>query len=137
MKLMLDTIVVSKIIRRRMPLVRDRYFLAVDEGCYITISSVVLHELRYGVLKSENPAKNIEKLGDFVDGLDGVDPFTAEDGELAGTIRAELAQRGEMIGPHDLLIAAHALRIGATIVTGNVREFQRVPGLAWADWTAA
>lgn len=56
---------------------------------------------------------------------------------MAGKLRQYLAKRGQMIGPYDLLIAAQALRLDRTLVTGNVREFSRVPGLRWVDWTAA
>jgi tRNA(fMet)-specific endonuclease VapC len=50
-------------------------------------------------------------------------------------IRAVLESAGQTIGPHDLLIGAQALASGATLVTANVSEFARVPGLAWEDWT--
>jgi tRNA(fMet)-specific endonuclease VapC len=54
---------------------------------------------------------------------------------IAGDLRAELERAGTPIGPYDLLIAAQALRSGSTLVTANVREFRRVPGLAVEDWT--
>ncbi len=54
----------------------------------------------------------------------------------AGDLRAALEAAGTPIGPYDLLIAAQALRIGATLVTANVSEFARVSGLVWQDWAA-
>ncbi len=54
----------------------------------------------------------------------------------AGNLRAALETAGRPIGPYDLLIAAQALRNGATLLTANVSEFARVPGLVWQDWTA-
>jgi tRNA(fMet)-specific endonuclease VapC len=61
--------------------------------------------------------------------------FEEEDAVIAGDLRAELERAGTPIGPYDLLIAAQALRSGSTLVTANVREFRRVPGLAVEDWT--
>jgi len=54
----------------------------------------------------------------------------------AGDLRATLEATGIPIGPYDLLIAAQALRAGATLVTANVSEFAPVPSLLWQDWTA-
>ncbi len=62
--------------------------------------------------------------------------FSEEDAMTAGDLRASLDAAGTPIGPYDLLIAAQALRISATLVTANVSEFTRVPGLQWQDWTA-
>ena len=68
-------------------------------------------------------------------GID-VAPFAQEDAAIAGDLRATLEAAGTPIGPYDLLIAAQALRTGTTLVTANVSEFARVPGLVWQDWTA-
>ena len=64
-------------------------------------------------------------------------PFEVEDAEEAGDIRAALERVGRPIGPYDILIAAQVRRRGATLVTANQREFERVPGLAVEDWGAA
>jgi tRNA(fMet)-specific endonuclease VapC len=61
--------------------------------------------------------------------------ITAEDGEVAGRIRAELAHAGTPIGPYDVLIAGHVRARGATLVSNNTREFGRVEDLAVVDWT--
>ena len=63
-------------------------------------------------------------------------PFDLEDASEAGEIRAFLEMRGEPIGHYDILIAAQARRRGATLVTANTREFERVPGLLVVDWAA-
>ena len=65
-----------------------------------------------------------------------VSAFDEEDAKTAGELRATLEGAGTPIGPYDLLIAAQALRTGATLVTANVAEFTRVPDLQWQDWTA-
>ncbi len=63
-------------------------------------------------------------------------PFEAEDAEIAGDLRAALERAGTPIGHYDVLVAAHAIRLGATLVTANGRELTRVPGLTWEDWAA-
>ena len=65
-----------------------------------------------------------------------IEPFDALAAEVYGTIRATLEAAGTPIGPLDTLIAAHALSIDATVVTANVREFKRVPGLRVENWLA-
>jgi len=72
----------------------------------------------------------------FLSGTIGVVSFDEEDAIHAGDLRAALEAAGTPIGPYDLLIAAQALRIGATLVTANVSEFARVKGLLWQDWAA-
>ena len=135
MMLLLDTNIVSKIIRGRERQVRQRYREAIDAGVSRSISAIVLHELHYGALRASAPIQNLERIAVFVAALDSVEAFTAKDAEVAGEIRAVLAREGQMIGPFDLLIAAQALRLDATLVTGSVGEFSRIAGLKWIDWT--
>ena len=78
----------------------------------------------------------MERLRVFLSGGIAVSAFAEEDAMTAGELRATLEAAGTPIGPYDLLIAAHALRSGATLVTANVSEFARVPSLQWQDWTA-
>jgi tRNA(fMet)-specific endonuclease VapC len=101
------------------------------------VSSVVIYELWYGVARSERRRENAERLRVFLSGRIDVAAFDAEDAETAGDLRATLEAAGTPIGPYDMLIAAQALRSGATLVTANVKEFARVRGLAWQDWSAA
>jgi tRNA(fMet)-specific endonuclease VapC len=61
--------------------------------------------------------------------------FDSDDAAEAGQVRAELARAGTPIGPYDVLIAAQARRLGCTLATANVREFRRVVGLQFEDWT--
>jgi len=65
-----------------------------------------------------------------------VEPFTRDDSTHYAAIRHDLESRGEGIGPMDTLIAAQALRLGATVVTRNVREFGRIQGLKVIDWAS-
>ena len=92
--------------------------------------------MRYGFAKSERRDHNDRLLEKFL-GL-GIDilPFETEDARHAGDIRAYLEKRGAPIGPYDVLIAAQARRRGLTLITANVGEFERVPGLIVVHWAA-
>jgi len=88
------------------------------------------------VARSGRRRENAERLHVFLSGNISVVPFHEEDAVAAGDLRAALGAAGTPIGPYDLLIAAQALRTRATLVTANVSEFARVPGLLWQDWTS-
>ncbi len=103
----------------------------------IFISSVALFELWYGVARSARRAENTERLRVFLSGAVGHIPFNEDDAAIAGDIRFGLESIGIPIGPYDLLLAAQALRMGATLVTANVGEFSRAQGLVWENWKAA
>lgn len=116
--------------------VRKRLRNAMKSGD-IFISSIALFELWYGVARSARRAENTERLRVFLSGAVGHIPFDEDDAAIAGDIRFDLESIGIPIGPYDLLLAAQALRMGATVVTANVGEFSRVQGLAWENWKAA
>jgi len=98
-------------------------------------SSVIsLYELYYGVSKSMRRKQSAETLAAFARYVQAY-PWTADCAKEAGRIRAGLERRGKPIGPHDVLIAAHAKTLGATLVTHNTREFGRIKGLKLTDWS--
>ncbi len=99
----------------------------------VVISSLTLAELKYGIAKSVKKEANRIKLGYFLYQFECL-PFDVEATSCHGDIRIQLESRGIPIGPLDTLIAAHALSLGATIVTNNVRKFERVEGLAIENW---
>ena len=101
------------------------------------VSSVVAFELWYGVAKSQRPEANTRRLSAFLAGPLEWTLFDEDDAREAGTVRAELESAGTPIGAYDVLIAGQARRRGATLVTSNVREFERVAGLKWEDWAAS
>lgn len=136
MNYLLDTNAVIAVLKNQPGSVRARLRRVSVKGASISISSVVLFELWYGVARSDRRRENAERLRVFLSGAINVVPFDDEDAKTAGDLRAELEGVGTPIGAYDLLIAAQALRIGATLVTANVSEFGRVPGLVWQDWTA-
>ncbi len=135
MSYLLDTNAVIALLKDQPANVRKRLRRAVGRGGTVAVSSVVLFELWYGVARSERRRENAERLRRFLSGAIDVLPFEDADAKAAGELRATLEAAGKPIGPYDLLIAAQALRFGATLVTANVSEFARVHGLAWQDWS--
>jgi tRNA(fMet)-specific endonuclease VapC len=97
------------------------------------ISSVVLSELQYGIRKSRWRKANQALLDAFL--LDfNLSDYGAGAAVFYGELRTALEKRGQPIGPMDMMIAAHALALDATLVTHNTREFARVKGLRLEDW---
>ncbi len=105
----------------------------VGEGSICT-SIIVAGELRYGAVKSgsEKFSDRVELILSAIEIL----PLKAPADHEYSKLRHFLTSKGTPIGPNDLLIAAHALGTGLTLVTANVGEFERVPGLAVANWLA-
>lgn len=99
----------------------------------VAMSVICLYELEYGVNKSNKKAKNRQTLDSFRHHIDTL-PWTEECAISAGKLRSELEKKGQLIGHCDMLIAAHALAIGSTLVTNNTKEFKRVRGLKLANW---
>lgn len=128
---MLDTNICIYIIKQKPPEVLKR-FLDYQVGD-IAISTITLAELRYGVAKSNYREKNAKALDNFILPLE-ILPFDEEATRFYGEIRAALEKAGSPIGSMDLLIAAHAVSQGVTLVTNNTKEFERVPGLKAVNW---
>ena len=103
----------------------------LDEG--VCISSITLAEMEYGMKHSSNPAKNEQALLRFLVPF-SVLPFGLAAAAEYGEIRAYLQNQGTPIGPLDMLIAGHARAEKMILVTNNVREFERVPGLELENW---
>jgi tRNA(fMet)-specific endonuclease VapC len=102
-------------------------------GTAIVLSPIVWLELWSGALRSSRPEANIADLRQLVATFE-VLAFDTADVEAAASLRFELARQGLPIGPYDVLIAAQALARDLTLVTGNVREFQRLAGLRLENW---
>lgn len=128
---MLDTNICIYIIKRKPPEVHQR--LAQLPINQITVSSVTLGELLFGLQKSTARERSEQVLRQFLAHVT-VLPWEEEAAEHYAGIRAHLERQGTPIGHLDLMIAAHARSVGATLVTHNTREFQRVPDLPWEDW---
>lgn len=97
------------------------------------VSMVTVYELLCGVGKAQHPDKERAKVERFVSAITLL-PFDRSAAESSAQIRTDLEQRGIPIGPYDLLIAGQALANGLTLITNNVKEFQRVAGLKLDSW---
>ncbi len=98
----------------------------------ICTSVIVAAELRHGCAKKGSP-RLLRRVEDFLSEVP-VLPFDVPADHECGAIRAELEAAGRPIGSNDLLIAAHARALAATVVTANVGEFRRVPGMNVENW---
>ena len=127
MNVLLDTNVCIDLLRGR---VRGK---RLPRAADCRLSTVVTAELRVGAEKSAQPAAQREAVRTLIDLFRRV-PFDDEAARHYGDIRAHLESRGAPIGPLDLLIAAHARSLGANLLTANLGEFNRVPGLKCAAW---
>ncbi|MGH8547834.1 MAG: type II toxin-antitoxin system tRNA(fMet)-specific endonuclease VapC [Methylococcales bacterium] len=129
---MLDTDICIYAIKNRPPQVLAR--LRAHEADGIGLSSISVAELFFGAVKSGS-AKNLTALRRFLAPLELAD-FVPRAAEVYGNLRAALEQAGTPIGPLDTQIAAHALALGAVLVSNHTREFARVPSLALQNWMA-
>jgi tRNA(fMet)-specific endonuclease VapC len=128
---LLDTNVCITILRgdmARIPASLER-LQAVDAA----ISSITLAELEVGAHKGDQPQRQRQTLHLLMARISAV-PFDDAAARHYGEIRAHLEKRGTPIGPLDTLIAAHARSLGVMLITGNIREFRRVPGLLCREW---
>jgi tRNA(fMet)-specific endonuclease VapC len=130
LKFILDTNIVIYVIKRRPIELLDVFNRHVGQMC---ISSITLAELLHGVEKSSMPDHNLRKVEDFVSRLEVLE-YGQKAGAHYGEIRANLERKGTIIGVNDLHIAGHARSEGLTLVSNNLREFERVDGLRITNW---
>jgi len=127
---MLDTNICIYVLKDRPAELRAKFDQEADRLC---TSTIVLGELHYGAEKSSRRADNLRAIEEFVARLE-VLPFTARAAAHHGDLRAQLERAGQPAGPYDMLIGAHARSEGLIVVTNNMREFQRMPGLRVENW---
>jgi tRNA(fMet)-specific endonuclease VapC len=106
-----------------------------DAAGKLAISTIVLHELHVGIFRSFARDRHLEELEAFLPGVAILD-FDDDAAYHSANIKADLLDRGNIIGPNDLLIAGHARSLGVKLVTNNLGEFNRVDGLLCEDWLA-
>ncbi len=99
----------------------------------IGLPAIVLYELEVGIGKSGTSKKRKTQLKEFIS-LVNIISFGYEEARCAANIRIKLERKGVPIGPYDILIAASALADRGTLVTHNLKEFERVEGLKIEDW---
>lgn len=132
LKYLLDTNIVIYVIKRR-PI--EVMGIFNENAGRMAMSAITLSELFHGAEKSARVAQNLAVVDEFASLLE-VLPYTARAAVHYGTIRSALEKAGRTIGVNDLHIAAHARSEGLTLVTNNVGEFERVPGLLIENWVA-
>lgn len=130
MQYLLDTNICIYVINQRPSAVLEKFLAHEEDG--IAISAITASELYWGVRKSGS-ARNLAALEKFLG------PLIVMDYDLAaarayGELRAALERKGVPIGLLDMQIAAHALALGLVLVSNNLREFKRVPGLKFDNW---
>lgn len=130
LKYLLDTDIVIYVVKRRPLSALEKFNLHASQLC---VSSITAAELYYGAEKSEFPERNLTVIEDFLSRLT-ILPYESKAAAHFGSIKAELAKQGKLIGENDLHIAAHCRSEGLILVTNNQREFGRVAGLRLENW---
>lgn len=131
LKYLLDTNIVIYTLKNRPQQVKRRFQNHQGRMC---ISAVTLGELVFGAEHSQQVERNLADIEAMVARLE-VLPFDEKAAYQFGQIRAALYHAGQLIGPYDMMIAGHARASGLILVTNNVKEFERVPGLMLEDWS--
>lgn len=132
---LLDTNTVSYVLRNHSPMLSSRLMGMAPET--LAISVITAGELRFGVKKlgpGRRSALLSQRLEQMLESFATL-PLPTNAGEHYAATRAHLESQGTPIGGNDLWIAAHALAAGMTVITNNLREFERVPGLRVEDWS--
>ena len=127
---MLDTNIVIYVLKRRQLEILSTFNANANR---MAISSITLAELTHGAEKSDRVTENLEVIDNFCSRLE-VLPYGEKAAQHYGAIRAVLEKLGQPIGVNDIHIAGHARSEGLALVTNNVSEFERVPGLELENW---
>lgn len=131
---MLDTCICSFIMREQPEAVLKRLEQAVLRHHRIVVSAITYAEMRFGCTGKKASPRHAQLVDAFCSRLDAVLAWDRAAVDATTEIRAVLAAAGTPIGSNDAAIAGHAIASGAILVTNNVREFERVPGLQYEDW---
>ena len=128
---MIDTNICSYIIRNTPEEIKVK-LKEVEQEHELALSSIVVSELFYSAYK-KNSERLINLVKSFVENFT-IYSFDTKAAEIYGKIRAELERKGNIIGAYDLQIAAHAISLGAVLVTNNEEEFRRIENLRVENW---
>ena len=131
MKYMLDTNVCIFLLNRSRPELTRR--IVSHRASDFVLSAITAAELYFGIEKSEHRVKSLKRVEQLMAEIDAA-PFDQEAARAYGAVRATLSRKGKSLGPLDTLIAAHAVALGVTLVTQNLKEFQRVRELRVESW---
>lgn len=133
MKFLIDTNICIYIMNNHPPEVLKK-FKSIGVG-KVGISSITVSELHYGACKSSHIEKNIKRLDEFLSPFE-ILSYDENASRYYGKIRSQLEKQGNIIGPLDMLIAAHALSKKLRLITNNVKEFRRIKSLRVENWVA-
>jgi tRNA(fMet)-specific endonuclease VapC len=131
----LDANIVIFLMKERRATLTRRFEAAVESGVRFLMPVLVRQELEVGVLRNKNMPSARMRLEGVMNFVDSVVPYDDGDAQVAGQIHADLLKIGRPVGPYDLLIASQVIRRRGVLVTNNVEELSRVPGLIIEDWT--
>ena len=131
MKFLIDTNICIYIMNYHPPEVLQK-FKSIGVG-KVGISSITVSELHYGACKSSYIKKNIKRLNEFLSPFE-ILSYDENASRYYGKIRSQLEKQGNIIGPLDMLIAAHALSNNLILITNNVKEFIRIKSLQVENW---
>jgi tRNA(fMet)-specific endonuclease VapC len=130
LRYLLDTNICIYVIKRRPESLLDRFN---ENASHLAVSAITLAELLHGAEKSSQPQRTLLVVEDFCSRLAVLD-YGSKAAQHYGQIRTALERRGQTIGVNDLHIAAHARSEGLTLVSNNLREFERVDSLLFENW---
>lgn len=131
---MLDTNICSFIMREQPEAVLMRLEQAVLRRDRIVVSAITYAEMRFGAIGKKASPRHAQLVEAFCVRLDAILPWDRNAVDATTEIKAALTAAGNPIGPNDTAIAGHAIATSAILVTNNVKEFERVPGLTFEDW---
>jgi tRNA(fMet)-specific endonuclease VapC len=132
--IMLDTNICSFIMREKSEVVLRKLQEHSTQKHKIVVSAITYAEMRFGATGKKSSPNYGLLVDEFVKRLDAVLPWDKAAVDATVSIKKALAATGTPIGGNDTAIAGHALSVGAILVTNNIREFRRVPGLVFEDW---
>ena len=132
---MLDTDICSYMMRRKMPGLVERFQKAREAGDTIGISVIAYGEMRLGAERSGAPGRYHHQLNALSDRLDYIADWASHHADRFAVLHANLLSEGRTIGINDTMIAAHALYLGATLITHDERHFGRIEALQFENWT--
>ncbi|HCH32138.1 MAG TPA: VapC toxin family PIN domain ribonuclease [Oceanospirillaceae bacterium] len=131
---MLDTCICSFVMRKQPEFLLEK-FQSISRHHQLVISAITYAEMQYGIIGKNASPKHAQLVTEFVSRVDAILPWDVAAVDASTKVKLSLALKGTPIGGNDTAIAGHALSQSAVLVTNNVREFSRVEGLVFEDWS--
>ncbi|MBE8167889.1 MAG: type II toxin-antitoxin system VapC family toxin [Shewanella sp.] len=132
---MLDTCICSFIMREKPLPVLQKLQIAVSKQNNIVISAITYSEMKFGLIGKKASPKHAILVIEFLNRVDNILAWDAAAVDATAEVKQYLTAKGTPIGNNDTAIAGHAIATDCVLITNNVREFSRVQGLTYQDWT--